>query len=66
MTRAVTLKTLSQLTHKDLTEYSITATLRGLQDKSAHVRRVAVLACARVHKLQPDFVEERGVIDQLY
>ena len=66
MTRSVALKVLSQLTHNDLTEYSIQAVLRGLHDKSCHVRRVAVLACAKVHKLQPEFVKEREVIDQLY
>ena len=64
--RGTALKTLTRVTHPDLQEFSLKATLRSLQDSSAYVRRIGVLSCARLYSSGLHALTEHGVVDELY
>lgn len=66
MTRGLALRTLSQLPQQNLTEYWAQPLMNGLKDVSAYVRRVAVNACAKIHALDPSFIQENDLVNTLY
>lgn len=66
MTRGLALRTLSALQQDSVVEYVEKAVLAGLSDSSAYVRRVAVLACMKLHHISPSSVEEGSIVDKLY
>ena len=39
---------------------------KALADETAYVRRIAVLACVKLHQLSPSSVRDTGLIDNLY
>ncbi|XP_022111995.1 AP-4 complex subunit beta-1-like [Acanthaster planci] len=66
MIRGLALKTLCSLRLPELIEYTRQPLLAGLQDRSAYVRRVAVLGCVKIHHINPQFTEDHGVVNTLY
>ena len=56
MTRGLALRTLTSLPQRSLLDYMVQPTLRGLTDSSAYVRRVAVVACVKIHHMDCEFV----------
>ncbi|XP_071483951.1 AP-4 complex subunit beta-1-like [Diadema antillarum] len=65
MVRGMALKTLCSLRLPLLLEYIEPPLLAGLKDKSAYVRRIAVLGCLKANKLNPAFIKDRNIIEQL-
>ncbi|KAK7108154.1 AP-4 complex subunit beta-1-like [Littorina saxatilis] len=66
MIRGLALRTLSSLHHEAVTEHLERILVKTLSDRSAQVRRVAVLACAKLYRKSPSSVREAGIIDILY
>ncbi|XP_041473519.1 AP-4 complex subunit beta-1-like [Lytechinus variegatus] len=66
MIRGMALRTLCSLRLPLLMEYIELPLLAGLKDKSAYVRRIAVLGCLKAWKLDSSFIKDRNIIDQLY
>lgn len=66
MTRALALKTLCSFHNEAFLDYCLKCLPQGLRDKSAHVRRVAVICCQRLHAVSPAAVLEAGLVDELY
>ncbi|XP_072034010.1 AP-4 complex subunit beta-1-like [Amphiura filiformis] len=66
MIRGLALKTLCSLRLSGLVEYIEKPLLTGLKDYSAYVRRAAVLGCVKIHQMNPQFIANHGLIDQLY
>ncbi|XP_030829954.1 AP-4 complex subunit beta-1 [Strongylocentrotus purpuratus] len=65
MVRGMALRTLCSLRLPLLMEYIELPLLAGLKDKSAYVRRIAVLGCLKACKLDSSFIKDRNIIDQL-
>lgn len=49
-----------------MTEHLEAIIPKALSDETAYVRRVAVLACVKLHQLSPSSVKETGIIHDLY
>ena len=64
--RGLALKTLSSLGQTSLLEYCTEPILAGLNDTNPYVRRIAVLACIKMHHLWPEFISQYGIVDRLY
>ncbi|XP_077997487.1 AP-4 complex subunit beta-1-like [Glandiceps talaboti] len=66
MVRGLALRTMCSLRLPNLVEYTERPLLDGLQDKSAYVRRTAVIGCVKLWHIAPSFIIENGIVDQLY
>ena len=66
MVRGLALKTLANLARGDLAMYVIPPIQNGFSDRSAYVRRAAVVSCAKLHAASPSVLVEYGLIEQLY
>lgn len=66
MVRGLALKTLSSLQQDSVIEHLEPAVKAGLLDKSAYVRRAAVLACIKLHQLSASAVQDGGFVHTLY
>ncbi|XP_033629780.1 AP-4 complex subunit beta-1-like isoform X3 [Asterias rubens] len=66
MIRGLALKTLCSLRLPELIEYTKQPLLAGLRDKSAYVRRAAVLGCLKINNISPQFIADHGIINMLY
>lgn len=64
--KGLALKTLSSLQQDFVTEHLEAIIPKALSDETAYVRRVAVLACVKLHQLSPSSLKEFGLIDDLY
>ncbi|XP_070571129.1 AP-4 complex subunit beta-1-like [Ptychodera flava] len=66
MVRGLALRTMCSLRLPNLVEYTDQPLLDGLHDKSAYVRRTAVIGCAKIWHIAPNIVTEHSIVDQLY
>ncbi|ELT93324.1 hypothetical protein CAPTEDRAFT_93945 [Capitella teleta] len=66
MVRGLALRSLSSLPQGNLIEYWLNPLLLSLQDSSAYVRRVAVVACSKLHQLDPSYVQDNNIVNILY
>lgn len=64
--RGLALRTLSSMRIARLSTYFFDAIRSGLGDQSSYVRKTAVLAAAKLHRLAPDSVKESGFVSKLY
>ena len=64
--RGLALKTLSSLRQTSLLEYCMKPMLTALNDTNPYVRRIAVLACVRIHNQCPENISQHGIVDRLY
>lgn len=65
MVRGLALRSMCSLRLPDLVEYIVEPLVAGLGDNSSYVRRSAVMGCVKLYHLDPDFVEDNGIIDKL-
>ncbi|XP_041354909.1 AP-4 complex subunit beta-1-like [Gigantopelta aegis] len=66
MVRGQALKVMCSIRQLLVLEYAEPAIFRAFSDKSAFVRRTAVLACVKLYSLSNTFITESGIIDELY
>ncbi|CAH1798789.1 unnamed protein product [Owenia fusiformis] len=66
MIRGLALKTLSSLRQKDLLEHAFTPIMQGFTDRSSYVRRCAISSALKVQQTVPTFIQEHGIVDELY
>ncbi|KAG0358936.1 AP-4 complex subunit beta-1 [Gamsiella multidivaricata] len=52
--------------HQDCADLDPMPLSKGFQDKNAHVRKTAVMACISLFELDPIFVLESEIVDKLY
>ena len=64
--RCLALKTITRLPQRSLVEYWLHPLLGALHDSNAYVRRVAVLACIRLHEHHHELIDENNLVDTLY
>ena len=64
--RGLALKSLCSLKLKGLPEFARAPLKAGLMDKSAYVRRVAVLSAAKLYRNYPDLIQELNMASFLY
>ncbi|KAF9582089.1 AP-4 complex subunit beta-1 [Lunasporangiospora selenospora] len=64
--RALALRTICSLGQKSVLRFMLQPLNSGLQDKNAHVRKTAAMACISLHELDPLFVLESEIVDRLY
>ncbi|KAI8359424.1 armadillo-type protein [Mortierella sp. GBAus27b] len=64
--RALALRTLCSLGQKSLLRFTLQPLNKGFQDKNAHVRKTAVMACISLFELDPVFLLESEIVDKLY
>ena len=66
MVRGLALRTLCSLCQDLVVEYCMKPITSGLKDRSAYVRRVAVMGCVKVHQVAPQACHDYGLINELY
>ncbi|XP_066528675.1 AP-4 complex subunit beta-1 isoform X2 [Hoplias malabaricus] len=66
MVRGLALRNMCNLRMPGITEYIQQPVFSGLKDKASYVRRVAVLGCAKMHRLQPKSEIDPIVVNELY
>ncbi|KAF9404680.1 hypothetical protein BGZ94_004011, partial [Podila epigama] len=54
--RSLALRTLCSLGRKSLLQFMLQPLHRGFEDKNAHVRKTAAMACISLFELDPEFV----------
>ncbi|XP_067414871.1 AP-4 complex subunit beta-1 isoform X2 [Emydura macquarii macquarii] len=66
MVRGLALRSMCGLRMPGIQEYTQQPILNGLRDKASCVRRVAVLGCAKMQKLQGDTEVDGALVNELY
>ncbi|XP_062999539.1 AP-4 complex subunit beta-1 isoform X2 [Elgaria multicarinata webbii] len=66
MVRGLALRSMCSLRMPGVQEYVQQPILNGLRDKASYVRRVAVLGCAKMQKLQGDCEVDGALVNELY
>ncbi|XP_054836878.1 AP-4 complex subunit beta-1 isoform X3 [Eublepharis macularius] len=66
MVRGLALRNMCSLRMPGIQEYIQQPILNGLRDKASYVRRVAVLGCAKMQKLQGDGEVDGMLVNELY
>ncbi|KAI7830299.1 armadillo-type protein [Gamsiella multidivaricata] len=66
MVRSLALRTLCSLGQRSVLRFLLQPLSKGFQDKNAHVRKTAVMACISLFELDPIFVLESEIVDKLY
>ncbi|XP_068774769.1 AP-4 complex subunit beta-1 isoform X1 [Struthio camelus] len=66
MVRGLALRSMCSLRMPGIQEYIQQPILNGLRDKASYVRRVAVLGCAKMQKLQGDSEVDGTLVNELY
>ncbi|XP_070601757.1 AP-4 complex subunit beta-1 [Erythrolamprus reginae] len=66
MIRGLALRSMCSLRMPGIQEYIQQPVLNGLRDKASYVRRVAVLGCAKMQKLQGDCEVDGAIVNELY
>ncbi|XP_053103446.1 AP-4 complex subunit beta-1 isoform X2 [Hemicordylus capensis] len=66
MVRGLALRSMCSLRMPGIQEYIQQPILNGLRDKASYVRRVAVLGCAKMQKLQGDCEVDGALVNELY
>nr|XP_013799060.1 PREDICTED: AP-4 complex subunit beta-1 isoform X3 [Apteryx mantelli mantelli] len=66
MVRGLALRSMCSLRMPGIQEYIQQPILNGLRDKASYVRRVAVLGCAKMQKLQGDSEVDGALVNELY
>eukprot|EP01006_Ploeotia_vitrea_P015670 TRINITY_DN4566_c0_g1_i1.p1 TRINITY_DN4566_c0_g1~~TRINITY_DN4566_c0_g1_i1.p1 ORF type:complete len:800 (-),score=468.60 TRINITY_DN4566_c0_g1_i1:107-2506(-) len=66
MVRGLALRSLCQLRLSNINEYTMTPIRSGLKDRSAYVRKTAVMGVAKLHAKVPDVVNNSDLVDVLY
>nr|XP_020636225.1 AP-4 complex subunit beta-1 [Pogona vitticeps]XP_020636226.1 AP-4 complex subunit beta-1 [Pogona vitticeps] len=66
MVRGMALRSMCSLRMPGIQEYIQQPILSGLRDKASYVRRVAVLGCAKMQKLQGDCEVDGALVNELY
>ncbi|XP_077191061.1 AP-4 complex subunit beta-1 isoform X2 [Paroedura picta] len=66
MVRGLALRSMCSLRMPGIQEYIQQPILNGLRDKASYVRRVAVLGCAKMQKLQGDGEVDGALVNELY
>ena len=66
MTRGLALRAFTSLRLDNVTEYLPPVIQAGLKDMSAYVRKTAVMACIKLHRLDADAVVQLDVVNTLY
>ncbi|KAL8179149.1 UNVERIFIED_CONTAM: AP-4 complex subunit beta-1 [Gekko kuhli] len=66
MVRGLALRSMCSLRMPSIQEYIQQPILNGLRDKASYVRRVAVLGCAKMQKLQGDGEVDGALVNELY
>ena len=66
MVRGQALKVLCSIKQSCVLEFAEPAIYKAFSDKSAFVRRTAVLACLKLYNLSKTFITDSGVVDELY
>ena len=66
MVRGIALKTICSVQHETFHEHRLTCVSKGLGDKSAYVRRIAVTLCVSVLNFAHGNFVESGLVDKLY
>jgi len=66
MTRGLALRSFTSLRLDSVTEYLPPVVVAGLKDASPYVRKTAVMACVKLHRLQPDTLVQHDVVNTLY
>lgn len=66
MVRGLALRSMCSLRMPGIQEYIQQPILNGLRDKASYVRRVAVLGCAKMQKLQGDCEVDGELVNELY
>ncbi|KAI1320610.1 AP-4 complex subunit beta-1 [Mortierella claussenii] len=64
--RSLALKTLCSLGQRSVLRFMLQPLNKAFQDKNAHVRKTAVMACISLFHLDPTFVLESEIVDKLY
>ncbi|KAF9186734.1 AP-4 complex subunit beta-1 [Haplosporangium sp. Z 11] len=64
--RSLALRTLCSLGQKSVLRFMLQPLNKGLQDKNAHVRKTAAMACISLFELDSAFVLESEIVDLLY
>uniref|UniRef100_A0A8D0BA69 AP complex subunit beta n=1 Tax=Salvator merianae TaxID=96440 RepID=A0A8D0BA69_SALMN len=66
MVRGLALRSMCSFRMPSIQEYIQQPVLNGLRDKASYVRRVAVLGCAKMQKLQGDCEVDGAMVNELY
>ena len=66
MTRGLALRSFTSLRLDNITEYLPPVVTAGLKDARPYVRKTAVMACVKLHRLQPEALVEGDVVNTLY
>ncbi|XP_034979230.1 AP-4 complex subunit beta-1 isoform X1 [Zootoca vivipara] len=66
MVRGLALRSMCSFRMPSIQEYIQQPILNGLRDKASYVRRVAVLGCAKMQKLQGDCEVDGALVNELY
>ncbi|CAO3564057.1 unnamed protein product [Mortierella alpina] len=64
--RSIAIRTLCSLGQRSVLRFMLQPLNTGFQDKNAHVRKTAVMACISLYELDPMFVLESEIVDRLY
>ena len=66
MTRGLALRSFTALRLDNVTEYLPPVVAAGLKDMSPYVRKTAVMACIKLHRLAPEMITDLDVVNKLY
>ena len=66
MTRGLALRSFTSLRLDTTKEYLPAVVTAGLKDSSPYVRKTAVMACVKLHRLAPEALVEADVVNVLY
>ncbi|KAG0022341.1 AP-4 complex subunit beta-1 [Entomortierella chlamydospora] len=64
--RSLALRTICSLGQRSVLRFMLQPLSKGFQDKNAHVRKTAAMACISIFELDPVFVLESEIVDKLY
>ncbi|KAF9115470.1 AP-4 complex subunit beta-1 [Mortierella sp. AM989] len=64
--RSLALRTICSLGQRSVLRFMLQPVSKGFQDKNAHVRKTAAMACISLFELDPAFVLESEIVDKLY
>ncbi len=66
MTRGLALRSFTSLRLESTKEYLPAVVTAGLKDSSPYVRKTAVIACVKLHRLTPEALVQNDVVNTLY
>ena len=66
MTRGLALRSFTSLRLENITEYLPPVVAAGMKDTSPYVRKTAVMACVKLHRLAPEVLIDADVVNTLY